>query len=105
MPVDPTTALGGVGGPEWQIAAVDAPQAPAQGGGFGDMLGKSLESLAVTQQEAAQGHHREQPQHAEDARRSLVHTGGGTEPPASAAGSGSRATWKKTSSSEPPGAS
>jgi flagellar hook-basal body complex protein FliE len=53
MPVDPTTAIGGVGGAEWQIAPIDAPEAPAQGGGFGDVLGKSLESLAVSQQQAA----------------------------------------------------
>jgi flagellar hook-basal body complex protein FliE len=54
MPVDPTTAIGGVGGAEWQIAPIDAPEAPAQGGGFGDLLGKSLESLAVSQQQATE---------------------------------------------------
>jgi flagellar hook-basal body complex protein FliE len=53
MPVDPTTAIGGATGAEWQIPPIDAPQQGAQGGGFGDLLGKSLESLAVTQQQAA----------------------------------------------------
>ena len=50
MPIDPTLAIGG---PEWQIQPIDAPEAPAESGGFGDMLGKSLESLATSQQDAA----------------------------------------------------
>ena len=53
MPIDPTGALGGVRGPEWQIGSVDEPQAGGSGGGFGALLGKSLESLATSQQEAA----------------------------------------------------
>jgi flagellar hook-basal body complex protein FliE len=53
MPIDPTSALGGVRGAEWQIGSVDAPETGADGGGFGAMLGQSLESLATSQQEAA----------------------------------------------------
>jgi flagellar hook-basal body complex protein FliE len=54
MPIDPSFA---VSGPEWQIGPVE-PTAPAQaesaGGAFGDMLGKSLQSLSATQTEAAE---------------------------------------------------
>jgi flagellar hook-basal body complex protein FliE len=51
MPIDPSFA---VGGPEWQIAPV-APSQPAEGSGaFGDMLGKSIQSLTTSQEEAAQ---------------------------------------------------
>lgn len=53
MPIDPTSALGGVRGPEWEIGAIDGPQGDAGGGGFGALLGQSLESLATSQQEAA----------------------------------------------------
>jgi flagellar hook-basal body complex protein FliE len=53
MPIDPTGALGGVRGAEWQIGSVDAPES-ASGDGFGAMLGKSLESLATSQQDAAE---------------------------------------------------
>jgi flagellar hook-basal body complex protein FliE len=51
MPIDPSFA---VAGPEWNIAGVE-PAQPAQGAGsgFGDVLGKSLQSLADTQTEAA----------------------------------------------------
>jgi flagellar hook-basal body complex protein FliE len=52
MPIDPAFA---VTGPEFQIepiAPVEAP--PAEGAGFGDLLGKSLQSLAATQQEASE---------------------------------------------------
>ena len=51
MPIDPSFA---VTGPEFNVAPVD-PAAPAEstGSGFGDMLGKSIQSLADTQTEAA----------------------------------------------------
>jgi flagellar hook-basal body complex protein FliE len=53
MPIDPAFA---VTGPEFRIdgipAAADAPTA-AEGVGFGDLLGKSLSSLATSQQQAA----------------------------------------------------
>ena len=53
MPIDPTFA---VTGPEFRIdglgGAAETTQAP-DGVGFGDLLGKSLESLASSQQEAA----------------------------------------------------
>jgi flagellar hook-basal body complex protein FliE len=52
MPIDPAFAITG---PEFRIdgtpGATEAP--PTEGVGFGDLLGKSLESLAVSQQEAA----------------------------------------------------
>jgi flagellar hook-basal body complex protein FliE len=50
-PIDPTFS---VSGPEWQIGPVQ-PTAPAQssGGGFGAVLGQSLQSLADTQDQAA----------------------------------------------------
>ena len=54
MPIDPTGAVGGVRGAEWQIGSVEGPEPASGGGGFGAMLGKSLESLATTQQEAAE---------------------------------------------------
>lgn len=51
IPIDPSFA---VGGPEWSIAPVDPAQAtPHTGSGFGDMLGKSVQSLADSQTEAA----------------------------------------------------
>ena len=55
MPIDPSFALGG---PEWQIGGVgsaggaDSATQPA-GGGFGDMLGKALGSVAADQENAA----------------------------------------------------
>ena len=55
MPIDPAFAITG---PEFRIDGIqgtgDAATTPAtEGVGFGDLLGKSLESLSVTQQEAA----------------------------------------------------
>jgi flagellar hook-basal body complex protein FliE len=51
MPIDPSFA---VGGPEWQIAPVEpTQQAQSAGGGFGDMLGKSIQSLTTSQEEAS----------------------------------------------------
>jgi flagellar hook-basal body complex protein FliE len=51
IPIDPSFA---VTGPEFQIAPVDSAQAtPQTGSGFGDLLGKSLQSLADSQTEAA----------------------------------------------------
>jgi len=51
MPIDPSFA---VSGPEWSVAPVEPTQpAGGTGTGFGDMLGKSLQSLADTQTEAA----------------------------------------------------
>jgi flagellar hook-basal body complex protein FliE len=49
--VDPSFA---VNGPDWQIGPVQ-PAAPAQqsGGGFGAVLGQSLQSLANTQDQAS----------------------------------------------------
>ncbi|HEX8101401.1 MAG TPA: flagellar hook-basal body complex protein FliE [Solirubrobacteraceae bacterium] len=56
MPIDPSFALSGA---EWQIPGVGGPSGPQPaageqpGGGFGSMLGKSIESLTATQNEAA----------------------------------------------------
>jgi flagellar hook-basal body complex protein FliE len=51
LPIDPSFATTGT---EWSIAPIDGAQpAAATGSGFGDMLGKSLQSLADTQTEAA----------------------------------------------------
>jgi flagellar hook-basal body complex protein FliE len=54
IPVDPAFS---VTGPEFRIDGVPAPgqsgAEPTTGAGFGDVLGKSLQSLATTQQEAA----------------------------------------------------
>jgi flagellar hook-basal body complex protein FliE len=51
MPIDPSFA---VTGPEFSIAPVEPTTAPAEtGSGFGDLLGKSLQSLADTQTEAS----------------------------------------------------
>ena len=51
MPIDPSFA---VSGPEWSVAPVEPSQpTPGTGSGFGDMLGKSLQSLADGQNEAA----------------------------------------------------
>ncbi len=51
MPIDPTFSISG---PEWQIAPVEATTpAPPAGGGFGQLLGQSLQSLQATQDEAA----------------------------------------------------
>ena len=51
MPIDPTL---GAGGPEWQIGALEAPVQQTAGGGFGAMIGQSLQSLQATQDEAGQ---------------------------------------------------
>jgi flagellar hook-basal body complex protein FliE len=52
MPIDPSFAISG---PEFRIDGIAGPgdAAPTEGVGFGDLLGKSLESLSVSQQEAA----------------------------------------------------
>jgi flagellar hook-basal body complex protein FliE len=53
MPIDPAFS---VAGPEFRIDGIPGATeaAPAtEGVGFGDLLGKSLESLSVSQQEAA----------------------------------------------------
>jgi flagellar hook-basal body complex protein FliE len=51
LPIDPSFATTG---PEWSIAPVDSTQAtPQTGSGFGDMLGKSVQSLADSQTEAS----------------------------------------------------
>ena len=52
MPIDPAFAITG---PEFRIDGIAGDTKPpaADGVGFGDVLGKSLESLATTQQEAA----------------------------------------------------
>jgi flagellar hook-basal body complex protein FliE len=49
MAIEPASALGA----EWQIGSIDGPETGSGGGGFGALLGQSLESLATTQQEAA----------------------------------------------------
>jgi flagellar hook-basal body complex protein FliE len=56
MPVDPSFAVTGA---EWRIDGLPAPgetAAPEESGGasFGDMLGRSLQSLSATQTEAAE---------------------------------------------------
>ena len=51
IPIDPSFLTSG---PEWNVGAVDGAQAaPQTGSGFGDMLGKSLQSLADSQTEAS----------------------------------------------------
>jgi flagellar hook-basal body complex protein FliE len=51
LPIDPSFATGG---PEWSVAPVEsAPATTGTGSGFGDLLGKSLSSLATSQTEAA----------------------------------------------------
>ncbi len=51
LPIDPSFLTSG---PEWNVGAVDGAQAaPQTGSGFGDMLGKSLQSLADSQTEAS----------------------------------------------------
>jgi flagellar hook-basal body complex protein FliE len=52
MPIDPSLAVNGA---EWSIAPVEpqATPAPTEGGGFGDMLSNSLDSLEKTQNEAS----------------------------------------------------
>jgi flagellar hook-basal body complex protein FliE len=58
MTIDPTSAVGGVG-TEWSVGSVGAVEAPASategGSGFGSMLTKSIQSLADTQTQAAEG--------------------------------------------------
>jgi len=51
MPIDPSFAVNGA---EWNVAPVE-PAQPAEGtgSGFGDMLGKSIQSLADSQTEAS----------------------------------------------------
>jgi flagellar hook-basal body complex protein FliE len=54
IPVDPAFS---VTGPEFRVDGLPRPGETATestGAGFGDLLGKSLESLATTQQEAAE---------------------------------------------------
>jgi flagellar hook-basal body complex protein FliE len=55
MPIDPSFAVNGA---EWRIDGFNAAETGAQpaagSGGFGAMLGNSLDSLAATQTEAAQ---------------------------------------------------
>jgi flagellar hook-basal body complex protein FliE len=51
MAIDPTIAATG---PEWRIDGVAPAEQPAQGGGFGDLLGNALESLTASQTEAAE---------------------------------------------------
>jgi flagellar hook-basal body complex protein FliE len=53
IPVDPAVS---VTGPEFRVDGLPAPAETGMetaGAGFGDVLGKSLQSLATTQQEAA----------------------------------------------------
>jgi flagellar hook-basal body complex protein FliE len=51
LPIDPSFATTGT---EWSIPPVDGAQAaPQTGSGFGDLLGKSVQSLADSQTEAS----------------------------------------------------
>ena len=50
LPIDPSFATTGA---EWSIPADGAQAAPQTGSGFGDLLGKSLQSLADSQTEAS----------------------------------------------------
>jgi flagellar hook-basal body complex protein FliE len=50
LPIDPSFATTG---PEWSVAPDGAQAAPQTGSGFGDLLGKSLQSLADSQTEAS----------------------------------------------------
>jgi flagellar hook-basal body complex protein FliE len=51
LPIDPSFVTSG---PEWSVGPAEGAQAPTgTGSGFGDMLGKSLQSLADSQTEAA----------------------------------------------------
>jgi flagellar hook-basal body complex protein FliE len=51
LPIDPSFATTGA---EWNVAPADgAPAAPQTGSGFGDLLGKSLQSLADSQTDAS----------------------------------------------------
>jgi flagellar hook-basal body complex protein FliE len=51
LPIDPSFA---VSGPEFSVAPVEPTQATTEtGSGFGDLLGKSLQSLADSQTEAS----------------------------------------------------
>jgi flagellar hook-basal body complex protein FliE len=51
LPIDPSFLTSG---PEWSVGGVGGAQAtPQTGSGFGDMLGKSLQSLADSQTEAS----------------------------------------------------
>ncbi len=53
MPVDPSMAVTGA---EWQIQPIEPVQPAQEGGeGFGSMLGSALDSLAVSQAQAADG--------------------------------------------------
>jgi flagellar hook-basal body complex protein FliE len=51
MPVDPSFAISG---PEWQLGGLQAPAQQTTGGGFGAMIGQSLQSLQATQDQASQ---------------------------------------------------
>jgi flagellar hook-basal body complex protein FliE len=51
LPIDPSFATTGA---EWSVAPVEPAQGAAEtGSGFGDLLGKSLQSLATSQTEAS----------------------------------------------------
>ena len=51
LPIDPSFVTTG---PEWSVAPVEPTQGTSEtGSGFGDLLGKSLQSLADTQTEAS----------------------------------------------------
>jgi flagellar hook-basal body complex protein FliE len=52
--IDPSFAINGADGAEWQIGGVDAPEATqGSGSGFGGMLSDSINSLEKTQDDAA----------------------------------------------------
>jgi flagellar hook-basal body complex protein FliE len=52
LPIDPSFATTGA---EWTVTPVEPTQGAAEtGSGFGDMLGKSLQSLATSQTEASE---------------------------------------------------
>ncbi|MDO9352491.1 MAG: flagellar hook-basal body complex protein FliE [Solirubrobacteraceae bacterium] len=54
-PIPATGALGGIGGPEWQIGGLGGvePGQKTGSGNFGQMLGQQIQGVADTQTEAA----------------------------------------------------
>jgi flagellar hook-basal body complex protein FliE len=53
VPIDPSMAIKGIGGPEWSVGSLDGTPAPASGQGFGAALGDQLAALEKTQNVAA----------------------------------------------------
>jgi flagellar hook-basal body complex protein FliE len=51
--IDPSFAISGADGAEWQIGGVEAPETATQDKGFGGILSDSIKSLEATQNDAA----------------------------------------------------